>query len=115
MQRGEPLAASRLFAPPVRMRQLVSERYAARLAATDPAITLEDFFDRPPFKQFRGDELAIWQFRLGRLFDIGTLYTMLAGMLNMLVIFDAWAGPMGAATGDRKEAQGSAAVSSSTP
>ena len=26
--------------------------------------------------------------------NFGTLYTVLAGMLNMLVIYDAWAGPM---------------------
>ena len=31
---------------------------------------------------------------MGRFFDYGTLYTMLAGMLNLLVIYDAWSGPM---------------------
>ena len=41
-----------------------------------------------------GDQLSLWHRRLGRFFDIGTLYTMLAGMLNLLVIYDAWAGPM---------------------
>lgn len=97
----QPLACSRLFAPPVRTRQYISANYAARLVATEPAIVADDFFDRQPLKQFRGDELAIWQFQLGRAFDIGTLYTMLAGMLNILVVFDAWAGPMGAAS-DRK-------------
>ena len=68
----------------------------ARLVDTEVAIVADDFFDRPPLKQFRGDQLAIWQYELGRFYDIGTLYTMLAGMLNMLVVFDAWAGPMGA-------------------
>ncbi|MFM8497274.1 MAG: DUF6677 family protein [Planctomycetia bacterium] len=33
---------------------------------------------------------------------MGTLYTMLAGMLNVLVVYDAWAGPLGTATDDRK-------------
>lgn len=27
-------------------------------------------------------------------FDLGTLYTMVAGLLNILVVFDAWAGPL---------------------
>lgn len=27
-------------------------------------------------------------------FDMGTLYTMVAGLLNVLVVFDAWAGPL---------------------
>ena len=46
---------------------------------------------------------SIWHRRLGRWFEIGTLYTMLAGMLNMLVIYDAWAGPLGMPTdADRK-------------
>lgn len=98
----QPLACSQWFAPPVRTQQYVSATYAARLVATEPAIVADDFFDRPPLKQFRGDELAIWQYQLGRAFDIGTLYTMLAGMLNLLVVFDAWAGPMGTGASDRK-------------
>jgi hypothetical protein len=40
------------------------------------------------------DQLSIWHRRLGRFFEIGTLYTMLAGMLNILVVYDAWSGPM---------------------
>jgi TM2 domain-containing membrane protein YozV len=107
----QPFLAATLFAPPVRMGQYVSPRYAARLIATDASITADDFFDRPPLKQFRGDQLAIWQFSLGRLFDIGTLYTMLAGMLNMLVIYDAWAGPLGVPTDEqRKAARGDVAA-----
>jgi hypothetical protein len=50
-----------------------------------------------------------WQRRLGRWFDIGTLYTMLAGMLNVLVVYDAWAGPLGTpAAEDRKSRSESA-------
>jgi hypothetical protein len=99
----EPWACSQWFAPPVRTQQYVSANYAARLVASESAIVADDFFDRPPLKQFRGDELAIWQYQLGRAFDIGTLYTMLAGMLNILVVFDAWAGPMGAAAESKKK------------
>ncbi len=31
--------------------------------------------------------------RLNRFFELGTVYTMVAGLLNVLVIYDAWAGP----------------------
>jgi hypothetical protein len=40
------------------------------------------------------DELAALHYRLNRYFDLGTLYTMVAGLLNILVIYDAWGGPM---------------------
>lgn len=39
------------------------------------------------------DELAIWHARLGSRFELGTLYTMVAGLLNIVVIFDACSGP----------------------
>jgi len=32
--------------------------------------------------------------RLGRYFELGTTYTFVAGLLNVLVIMDAWAGPV---------------------
>ena len=31
--------------------------------------------------------------RLHRFFELGTVYTMIAGLLNILVIYDAWGGP----------------------
>ena len=31
---------------------------------------------------------------LARNFDIGTTYTMIAGLLNVLAIYDAWGGPV---------------------
>ena len=99
----QPLFGSMFMAPPLTAGQYVSRGYADRLAASDPDIDAEDFFDRPPLKQFRGEQVSHWHRRLGRWFDIGTLYTMLAGMLNVLVIYDAWAGPLGTPTdADRK-------------
>jgi hypothetical protein len=73
----EPLFASGFMAPPLSRGQPVSRAYA--------------------------EQLSIWHKQLGRFFEIGTLYTMLAGMLNLLVIYDAWSGPMRPAEG----AQGS--------
>ena len=32
--------------------------------------------------------------RLARYFELGTIYTSIAGLLNVLVILDAWAGPV---------------------
>jgi hypothetical protein len=32
--------------------------------------------------------------KLANFFELGTLYTMVAGLLNVLVIYDAWGGPV---------------------
>jgi hypothetical protein len=40
------------------------------------------------------DQLAQWHHEYGALFDMGTLYTLIAGLLNVLAIFDAHAGPL---------------------
>jgi hypothetical protein len=34
------------------------------------------------------------QLRLHRFFELGTVYTMIAGLLNVLAIYDAWGGPV---------------------
>ena len=101
----QPFFASSFMAPPLHPGQIVSRAYADRLAATDPDIDDEAFFDRPPNRQFRGDELSLWQRRLGRWFEFGTLYTMLAGMLNVLAIYDAFAGPLGAGSSSGSDAR----------
>ena len=38
-------------------------------------------------------ELDDLQKRLNRFFELGTVYTMVAGLLNVLAIYDAWGGP----------------------
>jgi hypothetical protein len=100
----QPLLLSGFMAPPLVPGQYVSAAYADQLGRTDPDIAADDFFDKPPLKQFRRDQLADWHRRLGQFFDIGTLYTMLAGMLNLLVIYDAWAGPLGPSEDERRRA-----------
>jgi hypothetical protein len=40
------------------------------------------------------DELATWNLQYHTYFDLGTLFTMIAGLLNVLAIYDAYAGPM---------------------
>ena len=39
------------------------------------------------------DELARWHLVLNSDLELGTLYTMIAGLLNVLVVYDALAGP----------------------
>jgi hypothetical protein len=40
------------------------------------------------------DELAVWNHDIGDMFEMGTVYTVIAGLLNLLVIFDAYGGPL---------------------
>ncbi len=39
------------------------------------------------------DELAEWHKQLNRYFELGTVYTMIAGLLNILAVYDALDGP----------------------
>jgi hypothetical protein len=39
------------------------------------------------------DELDLINKQLHRFFELGTVYTMIAGLLNILAIYDAWGGP----------------------
>ena len=47
-----------------------------------------------PVNPYGSDRLAEWHYEYGTLFELGTLYTMIAGLLNVLAIFDAQAGPL---------------------
>jgi hypothetical protein len=40
------------------------------------------------------DELAKWNYELGDLFELGTVFTVIAGLLNILAIYDAYGGPL---------------------
>ena len=48
-------------------------------------------FMAPPQTQ---DELSSWHYKYNIRFELGTLYTMIAGLLNVLAIWDAYAGPV---------------------
>lgn len=48
---------------------------------------------RQPVNPEGYDQLASWHERLGANFELGTLYTMVAGLLNILAIYDAYSGP----------------------
>jgi len=74
---------------------------------------IHDNFMRPPHKSpprdmdaaftstddagntvYHPDELAKWNYDLSDLFELGTVFTMIAGLLNILAIYDAYGGPL---------------------
>ena len=58
--------------------------------------TLKDGFMAPPagpVYQNDPDTLGRWHFDYKHFFELGTLYTVIAGMLNFLAIYDAFCGP----------------------
>ena len=105
----QPLANIPWLVPPLGRGQEVSDAFAQWLVANDPDVAAADFRRQPGGlaryePRHSGGQLSLWQRRLGRFFDIGTLYTMLAGLLNLLVIYDAWAGPMRPQRADGEDA-----------
>jgi hypothetical protein len=70
----------------------------------------------PPFGKFmapprdvdlnQADELSKWHLDLKWKFEMATLYTMIAGLLNILAIYDAYAGPMVSVADDRNRSDG---------
>ena len=59
-----------------------------------PPHATEDAHGRLEIDGKRMDQLALWHAEYGTMFELGTLYTMVAGLLNIVVIFDAYAGPV---------------------
>ena len=60
-------------------------------------------FMAPPDPGPDGGELHVWHEELHRNFELGTVFTMIAGLLNILAIFDAWAGPVIIVPSPKKE------------
>jgi hypothetical protein len=52
-----------------------------------------DFMDDEERSRLVANTLPAWHERLNIRFEMGTLYTMIAGLLNILAIYDAFAGP----------------------
>jgi TM2 domain-containing membrane protein YozV len=64
-------------------------------------------FMAPPFRpvdERAADEVSAWYARFGAGYEMGTWYTVIAGLLNILVIYDAYGGPLAVPiSGRRKE------------
>ena len=67
-----------------------------RVMGKIPKEPLWNGFMAPPYPvdEQHPDKLAKWHRDLKTRFELGTLYTMIAGLLNVLVIYDAYAGPV---------------------
>lgn len=104
---GKAAMAGGVMAPPVSLGQQVDEDYAQAMIRRNPELTEDDFRRQPRMRlwEFQRDELSMWHHQLGRWFEIGTLYTMIAGMLNMLVIYDAGFGPLGRSSEEERRSQ----------
>lgn len=60
---------------------------------------------RRPVSEENADEVSAWYARHGAGYEMGTWYTMIAGLLNILVIYDAFSGPLGIPISGRKAGQ----------
>ena len=94
------------MAPPMVRGQIVPEDWVLEQRTKHPDDktydvgnfhALEDspylIFQPVGFSGDRTDQLGYWNYQLGSFFDLGTVFTMIAGLLNVLAIWDAWGGP----------------------
>ncbi|TWU33009.1 DUF6677 family protein [Novipirellula artificiosorum] len=59
---------------------------------------------RRPVIEDQADDVSAWYARHGAGYEMGTWYTVIAGLLNILVIYDAYGGPLAVPiSGKRKE------------
>lgn len=58
-----------------------------------------------PVEEGEADQVAAWYARYGSGYEMGTWFTMIAGLLNFLIIYDAYGGPLAVPiSGKRKQA-----------
>ena len=56
-----------------------------------------------PVIESEADEVSAWYARRGAGYEMGTWYTVIAGLLNILVIYDAYGGPLAVPISGRKK------------
>ena len=56
-----------------------------------------------PVRENQADEVSAWYARRGAGYEMGTWYTVIAGLLNILVIYDAYGGPLSIPISGRKK------------
>jgi hypothetical protein len=85
--------------------------WPAMLQSLDNGLLGKEFMRQPSLTQsFTAEhdqptELDLWQLRHHSHYEMGTIFTMVAGLLNLLVIFDAAAGPVGSTRSDNSNLQ----------
>lgn len=65
-------------------------------------------FMAPPHRpviESEADEVSAWYARRGAGYEMGTWYTVIAGLLNILVVYDAYGGPLSIPISGRKKDQ----------
>lgn len=56
-----------------------------------------------PVREEQADEVSAWYADYGAGYEMGTWYTMIAGLMNILVIYDAYSGPLAVPISGRKK------------
>ena len=56
-----------------------------------------------PVHEEQADEVSAWYADYGAGYEMGTWYTMIAGLMNILVIYDAYSGPLAVPISGRKK------------
>ena len=82
-----------------------SEISKDELTSISPKETLKDGLMAPPPgvpDPQHEDALGAWHFDYRHFYELGTLYTMVAGILNLLAVYDAFCGPA-ILTADQRE------------
>lgn len=77
---------------------------AIRVASGQKPLFGSSRFMAPPsqVQNNQDDDLSKWNKRPGMSFEMGTVYTMIAGLLNILAICDAYAGPLLMSSDEKK-------------
>lgn len=103
LQAGVGAAALPALVQGDRMRRYTDPSTGRTSPAYDP---LWGGFMAPPFRpviENEADEVAAWYARRGAGYEMGTWYTVIAGLLNILVIYDAFGGPLAVPISGRKK------------
>jgi hypothetical protein len=102
LQAGVGAAALPALVQGNRMRQATGPRgYTAR-----SYVPLWGGFMAPPHRRVlesEADEVSAWYARRGAGYEMGTWYTVIAGLLNILVIYDAYGGPLAVPISGRRK------------
>lgn len=112
MRTGGPQPKAPLWggfmAPPMLRGQIVPRIWIEQQQLkypNDPEFDAEDYraydSDRQYYAYVPGvrigehpDQTSLWNYKLGAYYDLGTVFTMIAGLLNVLAIWDAGSGPV---------------------
>ena len=103
LQSGVGAAALPALIQGNRMRKATDPRTGATSRAYE---ALWGGFMAPPHRpvmESEADEVSAWYARRGAGYEMGTWYTVIAGLLNILVIYDAFGGPLAIPISGRKK------------